>query len=91
MPVALPVEDMPPVAREIPADGDNYAYAPRKPLIPPQWVPVSEYHALVELVSRLDACLTGALEIQRSTLDLVDALTSRVIEMEKRLADREGD
>lgn len=35
----------------IPADGDDYTYKP--PLIPAQWVPVTEYHELVKTVERL--------------------------------------
>lgn len=40
-----------------PADGDNYAYTPRTrsgpPLMPPQWVPIGQYHSLVEEVQCL--------------------------------------
>lgn len=35
-----------------PADGDDYAY--RGPLIPRQWVPVSEHDALLARVSELE-------------------------------------
>lgn len=68
----------------------EHVYTPRKPQIPPQWVPIGEYHALVERVRSLEACLAGALEVQHSTLDLLDTLTSRVIDLEKRLADQGG-
>ena len=39
-----------------PADGDDYTYTPlphRQPLIPPQWVSVSEYRSLVVEVQTL--------------------------------------
>lgn len=38
------------------ADGDDYTYTPRpqrQPLIPPQWVPIQQYHSLVAEVERL--------------------------------------
>lgn len=40
-----------------PADGDNYAYTPLTrsgpPLIPPQWVPIGQYHSLYAEVQTL--------------------------------------
>lgn len=40
----------------VPADGDDYTYTPRPqrpPLIPPQWVPIQQYHSTVAEVQRL--------------------------------------
>lgn len=42
--------------RPLAADGDDYTYTPRPqrpPLIPPQWVPIQQYHSLVAEVQRL--------------------------------------
>lgn len=39
-----------------PADGDDYTYTPRPqraPMIPPQWVPIGQYHAMIAEVQRL--------------------------------------
>lgn len=41
----------------VPADGDDYTFKPlqnnRPPLIPPQWVPIQQYHSLVAEVQQL--------------------------------------
>lgn len=91
MPVATP-EWMVPVSPIVADEADTeHVYTPRKPLIPRQWVPVAEHDALIERVRALEACLAGALEVQHATLDIVDTLTDRVIDLEKRLNQMEGD
>lgn len=52
----------------IPADGDDYTYKP--PLIPSQWVPVTEYRHLVATVAQQErriAALEALLERQDET------------------------
>lgn len=51
-----------------PADGDDYTYKP--PLIPAQWVPVTEYRQLVATVAQQErriAALEALLERQDET------------------------
>lgn len=55
MPVAMP-EWMQPASVPIVVDeaDTEHVYTPRKPEIPPQWVPVSEYRRLVDRVTLLE-------------------------------------
>lgn len=59
---------IPGAPRPIPADGDDYTYRP--PLIPAQWVPVTEYRHLVATVAQQErriAALEALLERQGKT------------------------
>ena len=70
--VAVQQEQSAPI---VPADGDDYTYKP--PLIPAQWVPVTEYQQLVRTVYRLQNEMAG--------------LAAQVVELRERMDKNEAD
>lgn len=70
--VAVQQEQSAPI---VPADGDDYTYKP--PLIPAQWVPVTEYRQLVRTVYRLQNEMAG--------------LAAQVVELRERMDKNEAD